>query len=726
MAITVQENGRLFTINTRNTTYQMKADRYGVLLHLYYGRRTEGSMEYLLTYADRGYACNIYDAGKDRTYSLDFLPQEFPTSGTGDMRSPALILEYGNGIDACDFRFDHYTVRDGKYGLKGLPAVYAAEEEAQTLEIVMKDISGMAEVTLLYGVIPELDIITRSVLIRNTAEEEIRVEKVMSASLDQLTGNYDLITFYGRHTMERNFQRTPVAHMEQYIGSRRGTSSHQYNPMMILAEKETTETAGGCYAMQFVYSGGFSGNAGKDQYDQTRMQLGLMQEKFSYPLAPGEEFTAPEVIMSFSGTGLETLSHNLQDCIRKHVCRGKWRDQVRPVLLNSWEAFYMDFDGADILALAEQAVTLGMDMLVLDDGWFGKRNDDYAGLGDWYVNEEKLGGEMKELIYWVHRKGLKFGIWVEPEMVNEDSDLYREHPDWAMTIPGRNPVRGRHQLVLDFSRKEVVDAIFESICKVLDMGTVDYLKWDYNRSIVDVYSHTAKDQGKVLYDYILGLYDFLERLTQRYPDMLIEGCSGGGGRFDAGMLYYTPQIWCSDNTDAIDRLRIQYGTSFGYPASCVGSHVSICPNEQNGRVTPLATRGITAMSGTFGYELNPEVLSEEEKDEIRAQIRKRNEYAELIHFGSYYRLSDPFNGECSAWAFVSKDRSEALINHVNLEIHGNRPVTYVRMRGLESGAAYRDTESGRVYPADALMQVGLPMPAPFGDYGALQIHLVKI
>ena len=726
MAITVQENGRLFTINTRNTTYQMKADRYGVLLHLYYGRRTEGSMEYLLTYADRGYACNIYDTGKDRTYSLDFLPQEFPTSGTGDMRSPALILEYGNGIDACDFRFDHYTVRDGKYGLKGLPAVYAAKEEAQTLEIVMKDISGMAEVTLLYGVIPELDIITRSVLIRNTAEEEIRVEKVMSASLDQLTGNYDLITFYGRHTMERNFQRTPVAHMEQYIGSRRGTSSHQYNPMMILAEKETTETAGGCYAMQFVYSGGFSGNAGKDQYDQTRMQLGLMQEKFSYPLAPGEEFTAPEVIMSFSGTGLETLSHNLQDCIRKHVCRGKWRDQVRPVLLNSWEAFYMDFDGADILALAEQAVTLGMDMLVLDDGWFGKRNDDYAGLGDWYVNEEKLGGEMKELIYWVHRKGLKFGIWVEPEMVNEDSDLYREHPDWAMTIPGRNPVRGRHQLVLDFSRKEVVDAIFESICKVLDMGTVDYLKWDYNRSIVDVYSHTAKDQGKVLYDYILGLYDFLERLTKRYPDMLIEGCSGGGGRFDAGMLYYTPQIWCSDNTDAIDRLRIQYGTSFGYPASCVGSHVSICPNEQNGRVTPLATRGITAMSGTFGYELNPEVLSEEEKDEIRAQIRKRNEYAELIHFGSYYRLSDPFDGECSAWAFVSKDRSEALINHVNLEIHGNRPVTYVRMRGLESGAAYRDTESGKVYPADALMQVGLPMPAPFGDYGALQIHLVKI
>ena len=558
MAVTVRENGRLFTINTANTTYQMKADQYGVLLHLYYGRRTEGSMEYLLTYADRGYCANIYDAGEDRTYSLDFLPQEFPVSGTGDMRSPALILEYGNGTRECDLRFDSYRIYDGKYGLRGLPAVYADEEESQTLEIVLKDTAKLAEVTLLYGVIPSLDIITRSVLVRNTSEEEVRIEKIMSASFDRVTGKYDLITFYGRHCMERNFERTPVAHMEQRIGSRRGTSSHQFNPMMILAEKETTERAGGCYSMQFVYSGGFSGSAGMDQFDQTRMQLGLMQEKFSYPLAPGESFTAPEVIMSYSAEGLGRLSNNLQECIRKHVCRGKWRDRVRPVLLNSWEAYYMDFDGADILSLAEQAVELGMDMVVLDDGWFGKRNDDLAGLGDWFVNEDKLGGRMKELIYWVHRKGLKFGLWIEPEMVNEDSDLYRAHPDWAMAVPGRKPVRGRQQLVLDFSRKEVVDAIFESICKVLDEDTVDYIKWDYNRSIADVFSHTAGNQGRVLYDYILGLYDFLDRLGKRYPDMLIEGCSGGGGRFDAGMLYYTPQIWCSDNTDAIDRIRIQY------------------------------------------------------------------------------------------------------------------------------------------------------------------------
>ena len=683
-------------------------------------------MEYLLTYTDRGFASNIYDCGNDRAYSLDLLPQEFPVSGTGDMRSGALTVEYGSGIEGCDLRFAGYKIYEGKYTLKGLPAAYAEENEAQTLEIRLRDTADLVEVTLLYGVIPHLDIITRSAVIRNISNDQVRLRKVMSANLDFVSGDYDLITFYGRHCLERNFQRTPVAHMEQWIGSRRGMSSHQFNPMMILAEKDTTETAGDCYSMQFVYSGGFSGCAGMDQAGQTRMQLGLMQEKFCYPLGPGEAFTAPEVIMSFSAEGLGKLSNNLQECIRRHICRGSWRDRVRPVLLNSWEAFYMDFNGADILALAEQAKLLGMDMLVLDDGWFGKRNDDNAGLGDWYVNEEKLGGSMKELISLVHEKDLKFGLWVEPEMVNEDSDLYREHPDWAMVLPGRRPVRGRNQLVLDFSRREVVDHIFDMICSVLDEGPVDYLKWDYNRGIADVYSCTAADQGKVLYDYILGLYDFLERLGQRYPDMLIEGCSGGGGRFDAGMLYYTPQIWCSDNTDPIDRTLIQYGTSFGYPVGCMGAHVSVSPNEQDGRVTPLGTRGIVAMSGSFGYELNPELLSEKDKMEIRQQIARRNELAELIYNGSYYRLTDPNDGESAAWAFVSKDRSEALFNYVNLQLHANRHITYIRLRGLEPGAIYRDKDSGKEYPADALMQAGLPMPAAFGDYGALQIRFERV
>ena len=820
MAIIAQEQGRLFTIHTANTTYQMKADPYGVLLHLYYGRRCEGSMEYLLTYADRGFSGNIHDAADDRAYSLDVLPQEFPVSGTGDMRSTALTVEYGSGTDGCDrhasgtgtggcdrraiasgingcdLRFAGYRIRDGKYSLPGLPAVYASDEEAQTLEITLRDTAGLVEVTLLYGCLPELDIITRSAVIRNISGGEIRLTKVMSANLDLVSGDYDLITFYGRHALERQFQRTPVAHMEQWVGSRRGTSSHHFNPMMILAERETTESAGGCYAMQFVYSGGFSGCAGLDQIGQTRIQLGLMREKFSYPLAPGESFTAPEVIMSYSGEGLAKLSHNLHACIRGHICRGKWRDQVRPVLLNSWEACYMDFDGGDILSLADQAAELGMDMLVLDDGWFGKRRDDKSSLGDWYVNEQKLragldgtgqktaalsgavsgagekttvsgassgsskgrmevrgraagsskgrmevrgraagssagktdtcGSAMREIIRRVHEKGLLFGLWVEPEMISEDSDLYRAHPDWAMVIPGRKPVLGRSQLVLDFSRKEVVDAIFTSICEVLDMGQVDYLKWDCNRSITDVFSYTAQDQGRVLYDYVLGLYDFLERLTKRYPDMLIEGCSGGGGRFDAGMLYYTPQIWCSDNTDPVDRALIQYGTSFGYPSCCVGAHVSASPNEQNGRVTPLRTRGIVAMSGTFGYELDPGKLSASDRQEIRKQIAYRREAAELIHKGKYYRLSNPCDGESAAWAFVSKDRREALLNYVNLETHANRHVTYIRLQGLQPGAFYRCLDSGKVYPADALMQAGLPMPFLPGDYGAVQMRFIRV
>ena len=404
---------------------------------------------------------------------------------------------------------------------------------------------------------------------------------------------------------------------------------------------------------------------------------------------------------------------------------------MRPVLLNSWEAFYMDFDGADILALAEQAKSLGIEMVVMDDGWFGARDDDLRALGDWFVNEKKLGGKLKDLGQQIHAKGLQFGIWVEPEMVNEVSCLFREHPDWAMAVPGRNPVRGRNQLVLDFSRKEVVDEIFRRICRVLDEGKIDYLKWDFNRSIADVFSHTASHQGKVLHEYILGLYDFLERLCRRYPDMLIEGCAGGGGRFDAGMLYYAPQIWCSDNTDAIDRLRIQYGTSFGYPVSCVGAHVSTVPNEQNGRITPLKTRGIVAMSGTFGYELDPGKLTDEEKREIRQQIIERNRFAEIILNGKYYRLSDPFHDDVAAWLFVSRDKKEALLNIVNLEVHGNRPVTYVKLNGLQAGAMYRDDASEKEYPADVLMQTGMPvligLPSVPADreYQSIQILLRK-
>ena len=724
MGIVYSKADRTFTIQTKNTTYQMQVDPYGFLLHLYYGKKTDGScMDYLLTYYDRGFSGNPFDAGDDRTYSMDALPQEYPSHGTGDYRSTALIIENADGSTACDLRYRSHRIFNGKYKIPGLPAVYADETESQTLEIVMEDAVTGVEVTLQYGVLPDYDVITRSEKIVYRGEGKICIRKAQSACLDFVQGKYDLLTFYGRHAMERTMQREPVTHGSHVIGSVRGTSSHQYNPMMILADENTTDQYGNCYAMSFVYSGNFKGETLKDQFGQTRALMGLQDEMFSYPLAEGETFYTPEVLLTFSGSGMNLLSQNLHRCIRQHICRGKYKESVRPVLVNSWEASYFDFDGDTLYELAKEAKHAGIDMLVLDDGWFGKRDDDNSGLGDWFVNEKKLGGTLGDLIKKINDLGVKFGIWVEPEMISEDSDLYREHPDWALTIPGRNPVHARNQLVLDFSRKEVVDHIFDQICKVLDQGNIEYVKWDMNRSLMDVFSRGTEDQGRVMYDYVLGLYDFLERIVTRYPDLLIEGCSGGGGRFDAGMMYYTPQIWCSDNTDALDRLQIQYGTSFGYPVSAVGSHVSAVPNHQTGRITSLHTRGVVAMAGTFGYELNLGKLSEEEKQEIRLQVEEYRKFAPLIQTGLYYRLSDPAMEEYAAWAFVSEDQKEVLLNVVLQEIHGNMTVNYVKLQGLKCSAIYRDTETGKSYNGAALMEAGIPMPVEMGEFKAYQTHL---
>ncbi len=711
-------------MDTAHTSYQMKVDDFGFLLHLYYGGRVYGNMDYLLTCYDRGFSGNPSDVGNDRTYSMDVLPQEYPVMGVGDFRNSALVIRNADGSDCCDLRYVGHETKKGKYRLPGLPAVYADSGEAQTLEIYLEDKVSGVRVTLLYGVLEEADIITRSVVIENHGDKSVTVEKAASACLDFVTGRFDLLSFYGRHTMERNLQREEIGHGTYAIGSRRGTSSHQYNPAVIVADRRATEDMGNCYGMLFVYSGNFLCEAERDQYDQTRVMMGLQSDLFHYPLVPGEKLAVPETIMSYSDQGIGMLSARFHDCIREHLCRGKFRDASRPVLLNSWEAAYFTFDGETILKLAKSTAELGIDMIVMDDGWFGKREDDNSGLGDWHVNEKKLGCTLRELIEKVNGEGVKFGIWIEPEMVSEDSELYRKHPDWALRIPGREPVRGRNQLVLDFSRADVRDYIFEQICKILDQGKIEYVKWDMNRSIVDVFSGET-EQGKVTYQYVLGVYDFLERMLQRYPDILVEGCSGGGGRFDAGMLYYTPQIWCSDNTDALDRLRIQYGTSFFYPASTVCSHVSAVPNHQTGRSVCMHTRGTVAMAGVLGYELDPEKLTEEEKAAVREQIRQYKSREEMIRRGRYYRLTNPFSEPCAAWMFVSEKRDRALISVVMLEMHGNMTVSYVRMRGLEAESVYRDKESGKCYYGADLMEAGLPMPVEQKEYPAYQIELIK-
>ena len=720
MAITFNEITRIFTLTTAHTTYQMQADAQGYLLHLYYGARTAGEMDYLLNYGDRGFSGNPNSAGSDRTYSLDALPQEYPSLGTGDFRNYALNIENADGSQCCNPVYITHEIAAGKYTLKGLPFVRAEENEAETLKIILEDPVTKVELHLLYGVLEKEDIITRSVIIKNAGKAPVTVKKAQSACLDFLHGDYDLIKFHGRHAMERNMERMPVSHESTRIGSRRGTSSHQYNPGVILAGKNTNEDSGSCYGMLFVYSGNFLVEAEKDQYDQTRIQMGLTDELFAYPLEAGAEFIAPEVILSYTNKGLSRLSKQYHHCIMNHICQGKYVHANRPVLINSWEAAYFDFTGDTIVELAKEAKALGIDMVVMDDGWFGKRNDDNSSLGDWYVNEEKLGGTLTKLIERVNAEGVKFGIWIEPEMVSEDSDLYREHPDWAITIPGRKPVRSRNQLVLDFSRKEVRDEIFKRICAVLDQGNVEYIKWDMNRSLADIYA------PNVTYDYVLGVYDFLEKLTNRYPDILIEGCSGGGGRFDAGMLYYTPQIWCSDNTDAINRTRIQYGTSFFYPVAAMGSHVSAVPNHQTGRVTSMHTRGVAAMSGTFGYELNPALLNAKEKAEIRAQLAQYREYQELIREGDYYRLSNPFQDNFAAWMVVSDDRSKALVSVIRLTAEANLPAAYVTLKGMEEDAFYREKTTGKVYPGAALMEAGILLPAAVSEYEAYQIALERV
>jgi len=737
MPIVFNEHDSTITINTDNTSYQMKIGPCNILVHTYYGPRINCDAGYAISFRDRGFSVNPYDSQENRRISSDTLPLEYPCEGSGDHRAPAFSMRRKNGAVGCDLRYVKHTSYKGKYSLPGLPAVYA-DEDAETLLVTLRDEAAGITATLQYGVLPKLDIITRAACITNDGDDTVFLDNAASADIDIVAGEWELIHFYGRHAGERAPARTEIGQREIVIGSRRGMSSHHENPFVILAETDTTELHGQCIGMCFVYSGSFACNVSKDAFGTVRSVMGIQSEHFDYPLAPKESFQAPEVILAYSADGLGALSRMYHRVIAEHVCRGPWKNARRPVLINNWEATNMDFDGARILSIAQKAADLGVEMLVLDDGWFGARNNDYAGLGDWVVNEKKLGCTMGELADQIRAMGMKFGLWIEPEMVNEDSDLFRAHPDWALRIPGKAPALGRNQLVLDFSREEVVDNIFDQVSKVLDECRADYVKMDMNRPIVDVYSAVSEyqSQGKILYNYIKGVYRFMERLLDRYPDLLLEGCSGGGGRFDAGMLYYCPQIWCSDNTDAIDRIRIQYGTSFCYPLRTMGAHVSAVPNGDTKRVTPINTRAVVAMEGTFGYELDLNLISEQEMEEVREQIKTFKRYWHLLHNGDYYRLTDVMkNRSEAAWMMVLEDRSEALVNLVVLDVTGNCPNRYIRCAGLDPLASYQD-DKGVVYSGNALMTIGIPMPLKYipntawrefaREYEAFQIHLTRV
>ena len=730
MAIIMNQAEQVFTLQTKRTTYQMKAGDYGILLHLYYGARVEDcTMDYLLHRKDVGFSGNPYEAGEDRTFSLDTLPQEFPSYGVGDYRNNCVGVCQADGTRAADFRYVSWEIREGAHKIPGLPCLFDEDETAETLVIFLEDAASSLKLELYYVVFADRDVIARSARITNGGKEAVRLEKMMSACLELPNGSWEAIHFHGRHAMERRLERLPLMHGTMEVGSRRGTSSHQHNPGVILCSPDATEEHGGCYGLSLIYSGSFSMEIEMDQMDSVRAVCGIKPEFFEYRLEPGEAFDTPQLMMTYSGSGLGRMSANFHSIIRHNLCRGKYKFARRPVLINNWEATYFDFNEEKILSIARQASELGIEMLVLDDGWFGSRDSDNAGLGDWFVNTDKLKGGLADLVTGINGLGMKFGIWIEPEMVNEDSRLYREHPDWALTIPGRKPCRSRNQLVLDMSRSEVRDYVFDSIAAVLKSANVEYVKWDMNRSICDVYSAVLpkERQGEVYHRYVLGIYDLMERFTSSFPNILFEGCSGGGGRFDPAILYYSPQIWCSDDTDGIERLEIQYGTSFFYPISAVGSHVSAIPNHQTGRRTPLATRGVVAMAGSFGYEMDLNLLTEDEKEAVKAQVEDYKKYYDLIHNGDYYRLTSP-QGDSgfTAWQFVSGDKTRTLLNLVITHVRANAPDLWFKLRGLDPEKRYRLEENGRIYSGSALMNAGISIPMIMGDYPAVQMVLTEV
>lgn len=726
VSIRIKEKERLFFLETIHTEYQMKADETGVLLQVWYGLKTGSDMSGRIRMANRGFSGNPYEQQTRFDYSLDTLPQEYSTDGVGDYRAAAVKVKLADGSRSVDWRYAEHRLLKGKEKPLGLPGL-RGNAETEGLEIRLEDkVSGL-NAFLTYWLFEEQDVIVRSVRIENRGAEDITLEKAASVCMDFPYGKKEVIHFHGRHAMERVAERTGIPQGGRLaFESRRGMSSHQSNPYIILCDPDTTERQGECWGFMLMYSGNHLEEVSVDQAGSVRVVSGIHPEEFEWRLTPGESFQTPEAILSFSTEGLNALSRNYHRVIREQVIAPRWRHVKKPVLVNSWEACYFDFDAEKILELAGAAKELGMEMLVLDDGWFGKRNDDTTSLGDWVCNEGKLGCSLKALSERIHETGLKFGLWVEPEMISPDSELYRAHPDWALQDPGRLPMVSRRQLVLDMGREEIQDYLFDKLSSILRDAQIEYVKWDFNRSVANCWSNVlpADRQGEAAHRFMLGTYRLLNKLTTAFPEVMIEGCSGGGGRFDAGMLYYCPQIWCSDNTDAIERLEIQKGTSYGYPVCAMGSHVSACPNHQTGRTVPLETRGIVAQTGTFGYELNPAKLTDEEKKTVKQQIETFHRYETLIEGGDYYRL-DEGEEDYTAWMVVSPDQSEALISLVVTHVRSNGKFPFVRLQGLKADAVYRREDNGEEWTGAALLQ-GISFGQMHGDYPAAQVRLKAI
>ena len=729
MGILYNELGKSFKLDTDNTSYILKiVDKEGLIAHCYYGAKIrDEDVSFLLRTEEAPFLPSVNE--RERSSILDRLPQEYPGQGVGDYRESAIAVLDANGHSAVHVNYIGHEIYAGKKKLKGLPATFGTEAECETLVIHGKDEVLNLEVDLLYTVFEKEDVITRSVVVHNKGTESLFLTKVMSLSLDMDDADYQMLSLHGSWGRERQMEYRKIAHGKQSVGSTRGESSHQEHPFIALVSEHVTAEQGEVYGFNFVYSGNFLAQVEKNQFDKLRVSMGIHPQDFRWKLEAGEEFVAPEVVMTYSAKGLDTMTHNLHDLYRNHLIRSPYKDKKRPILINNWEATYFDFNTEKLIAIAKEAHNCGIEMLVMDDGWFGKRNDDNTSLGDWFVNEEKLPGGLKYLVDEVNRIGLKFGIWMEPEMISPESELYRKHPEWAIAISNRKPCRSRNQFVLDLSRPEVVDYVFERVSDILDSANIEYVKWDMNRQLTDIGSaYLGKEnQGEVYHRFVMAVYELQERLVTKYPNLLLENCSGGGARFDPGMLYYSPQIWCSDDADAIERLKIQEGTALIYPLSTMGAHVADCPNHTVGRSTPFATRGHVALAGTFGYELDVTKIAKEEREQIPQQVEMYHKYNDLVRNGDYYRLASySANHQYDCYEIVSKDQKEALVTYVQVRNRPNYPSRRIKLKGLAAEKKYRIEENGQVYYGDTLMNAGIMIKNMWGDYMSTLIHLVEV
>ena len=728
MAIVYDASSKTFNLSTSKTSYVLKVLDSNHVAHVYWGKKIKAkNLDYVLRSKNWGSFLTNTDNIDD--FMLEMTPQEYPGYGSTDLRTPAVELQFSDGTSATDFRYESHNIYAGKNKLNNLPATYVEDEnEAMTLELTLVDSLKNVKLILSYSVFEEFDAITRSVKIINESNEDVNINRVLSANVDFRDSDYELLQLSGAWARERHIIRKEIRSGSQSIESRRGSSSHAQNPFMALVRKDTTEQHGEVYGFSLIYSGNFLANVEVDMYENARAQIGINPFDFTWLLKSKEEFTAPEAVLVYSNEGLTGMSHIYNCLYGKRLCKGKYRDEVRPILINNWEATYFDFNETKIKEIAREATNLGMELFVLDDGWFGKRDDDNSSLGDWFVNEEKLKGGLNQLATEINEMGLQFGLWFEPEMVSPISELYKEHPDWCIHIPGRNRSEARRQLILDYSREDVCNYIIEKISEVLSSAPISYVKWDMNRNMSEIGSAKlpANRQREVAHRYILGLYKVLEEITTRFPDVLFESCSGGGGRFDPGMLYYMPQTWTSDNTDAIERLKIQFGTSMVYPNASIGCHVSAVPNHQVDRITPIETRGVVAMSGNFGYELDITKLPESEKEIIKEQVKLYKEIRETIQFGKCYRLSSPFENNDIAWMFISKDCEEIIVSFVRTLAKPNSKFISLKLVGLDESLKYEILGENIIVGGDELMNIGLNVPELKGDYQAKMWRLKKV